>query len=56
LSLFGPFLVPALFALVLITGPFRALLGPARRRQVEDVIVRANEFIAARRRSGTGLV
>ena len=43
-----------LVALVVLTGPFRSLLVPAQRRQVDEFIVRANEFIAERRRSGTG--
>lgn len=54
LSLFGPFLAFALVLLVILTGPFRSLLGPAQREQVNDFIVRANAFIDERRRSGTG--
>ena len=54
-ALVGPFLLLALLALVVFTGPFRSLLGPAQRDQVENFIVRANEFITERRRSGTGL-
>jgi hypothetical protein len=42
-------------ALVVLTGPFRSLLAPVQRQQVDEFIARANEFIAERRRSGTGL-
>ena len=54
-ALLGPFIFLALVALVVFTGPFRSMLGAPQRQQVEDFIVRANEFIAERRRSGTGL-
>ena len=51
----GPFIFLALIALLVFTGPFRSMLAPSQRQQVEDFIVRANEFIAERRGSGTGL-
>jgi len=54
-ALVGPFIFLALVALVVFTGPFRSMLAPPQRQQVEDFIVRVNEFIAERRRSGTGL-
>ena len=54
-ALVGPIVLLALVALVVLTGPFRSTLPPARRPQVDELIVRANEFIAERRRSGTGL-
>jgi hypothetical protein len=54
-ALFGPFVFLVLVALVVLTGPFRSLLAPVQRKQVDEFIARANEFIAERRRSGTGL-
>jgi hypothetical protein len=54
-ALFGPFVLLALVALVVFTRPFRSTLSPSQRQQVEEFIVRANDFIAERRRSGTGL-
>ncbi len=53
-ALVGPFMLVALVALVVLTGPFRSLLVPAQRRQLDEFIARANESIAERRRSGTG--
>ena len=53
-SVFGLFLFAPLLLLVLLAGPFRSTLNPAQRRQVEEFIARANEFIEERRRSGTG--
>ncbi len=54
-ALFGPIMLVALVALVVLTGPFRSVLAPAQRERLEDFIVRANEFIEERRRSGSGL-
>lgn len=54
-ALLGPFLFLALLALVIFTGPFRSMLPRSQREQVDDLVVRANEFIAERRRSGGGL-
>ena len=54
-ALIGPFVFFALVALVVLTGPFRSLLAPVQRKQVDEFIARANEFIAERRRSSTGL-
>lgn len=51
----GPIVLVALVALVVLTGPFRSMLAPAQRKQVDELIVRANEFITERRRSGSGL-
>ena len=45
----------ALVALVALTGPFRSVLAPAQRKQLDEFIVRANAFIEERRRSGSGL-
>lgn len=54
-ALFGPIVFVALAVLLVLTGPFRSLLAPVQRKQVDEFIVRANEFIAERRRSGSGL-
>ena len=54
-ALLGPIVFVALVALVVLTGPFRSILTAPQRGQVDEFIVRANEFIAERRRSGTGL-
>lgn len=54
-TLLGPFLFVPLIALVVFTRPFRSMLSPSQRQQVDELIVRANETIAERRRSGTGL-
>ena len=54
-TLFGPIVLVALVALVALTGPFRSMLAPSQREQLDEFIVRANEFIEERRRSGSGL-
>ena len=54
-ALFGPIVLVALVALVVLTGPFRSLLAPSQQEQLDEFIVRANEFIEERRRSGSGL-
>ena len=53
-AIFGWFLVLPLIALILFTGPFRSLLGPDARRQLNDLIVRLNTLINERRNSGGG--
>jgi len=50
-SIFGPFLVLPLIALVLFTGPMRSMLGPDTRRQVNGFVVSINRFIDERRGS-----
>lgn len=54
-ALFGPIVLVALVVLVMLTGPFRSILAPSQREQLDEFIVRANEFIEERRRSGSGL-
>jgi hypothetical protein len=54
-ALFGPIVLVALVALVVLTGPFRSVLAPAQREQLDELIVRANATIEERRRSGSGL-
>ena len=54
-ALLGPIVFVVLVALVVLTGPFRSMLTPPQRKQVEEFIVRANAFIDERRRSGSGL-
>ena len=51
-SLFGWLIVLPLVALVLFTGPFRSLLQPAQRNQLNDLVANINSFIDERR--GTG--
>ena len=53
-SIFGPFLVLALIALVLFTGPFRSMLNRSQREQASEFIARANAWIDERRRAGGG--
>lgn len=47
----GPFLFVPLLVLVLLTGPFRQMLKPEQRKEIEALIVRANAFIAEQRNS-----
>mgnify|MGYP001825235809 FL=1 len=51
-SLFGWFIVLPLVALVLFTGPFRSLLQPAQREQLNDFVVRINALIDEQRKPG----
>ena len=50
----GPFLLLPLIAFVLLTGPFRQLLKPQQRREMNAFVVRANAYIKERRKTGTG--
>lgn len=52
-SIFGWLLMLPLLALVLFTGPFRSLLQPAQRNQLNDFIARVNALIDERRKPGT---
>ena len=54
-GLFGPLLLLPLIAFVFLTGPFRQLLKPQQRRDMNFFVARANAYIKERRRSGTGL-
>lgn len=51
LMVFGPFLVFLLFGFVLLTGPFRQMLKPKQRREMNAFVVRANEIIAKQQNS-----
>jgi hypothetical protein len=51
-SLFGWLIVLPLVALVLFTGPFRSLLQPAQRDQLNNFIVRVNALIDEQRKPG----
>ena len=42
----GPFLFLPLIAFVLFTGPFRKMLKPEQRKELDGFVVRANAFIA----------
>ena len=53
-SIFGPFLVLALIALVLFTGPFRSMLNRSQREQANEFIAKVNAWIDERRRAGGG--
>ncbi|MGI9248077.1 MAG: hypothetical protein ACR2QI_03630 [Woeseiaceae bacterium] len=45
----GPFLLVPLVAFVLLTGPFRQMLKPEQRKELDAFIVRANNFITKQR-------
>ena len=51
-SLFGWLIVVPLVALLLFTGPFRSLLQPAQRDQLNDFIVRINALIEEQSKPG----
>ena len=51
-SLFGWLIVVPLVALVLFTGPFRSLLQPAQRDQLNNFVVRINTLIEEQRKPG----
>ena len=48
-GLFGPFLFVPLVLFVLFTGPFRQMLKPEQRRDMNAFIVRANDYIDQQR-------
>ena len=50
--IFGWLLLVPLFALVPFTGPFRKLLNPGERDQLDAAVARINAFIDERRRPG----
>jgi hypothetical protein len=54
-GLFGPLLLLPLIAFVFLTGPFRQLLKPQQRRDMNFFVARANAYIKERRKAGTGL-
>ena len=47
--IFGPFLLIALFALVLFTGPFRATLKRQQQEKMDEFVRRVNAYIQERR-------
>ena len=51
-SLFGWLIIVPLVALVLFTGPFRSLLRPVQRDQLNDFVVRINALIEEQRKPG----
>lgn len=46
----GPFLFIPLVAFVLFTGPFRQILKPQQRREMNAFIARANDYVEQQRR------
>jgi hypothetical protein len=50
---FGTFLFLPLIAFVLLTGPFRQILNPKQRRDVNVFVTKANAYIEERRKSIT---
>lgn len=53
-DIFGPFIFFPLLVLVLLTGPFRQILKPEQRKEMNEFIVRVNAYIEEQRRSGGG--
>ena len=53
-GLFGPFIFVPLLAFVLLTGPFRQMLKPEQRSEMNTFIAKANAFIEERRQQGGG--
>ncbi len=47
-GLFGPLLFVPLILLVLFTGPFRGMLKPEQRLQIDDLVARINSAIEER--------
>ena len=48
-GLFGPFLLLPLVIFVLFTGPFRQMLKPEQRRNMNVFVAKANDYIQQRR-------
>ena len=48
-GLFGPFLFIPLLLFVLLSGPFRQMLKPKQRREMNAFVVKANDYIEQRR-------
>ena len=53
-GLFGWFIFLPLVAFVLLTGPFRQMLKPEQRREVNTFVAKANAFIEEQRQKGGG--
>ena len=52
-GIFGPLLFFPLVAIVLLTGPFRQVLNPKQRQDVNVFVTKANAYIEERRKSIT---
>lgn len=50
-GIFGYFILLPLLAVVLFTGPFRGLMQPRQREEMNQLIIKANAFIDERLRS-----
>lgn len=50
-GIFGFFILLPFLAILLLTGPFRGLLQPRQREQMNRLIIRANAMIDERLRS-----
>ena len=53
-GIFGWFIFLPLVAFVLLTGPFRQMLKPEQRREMNTFVAKANAFIEEQRRKGGG--
>ena len=53
-GLFGWFLFFPLLAFVLLTGPFRQMLKPEQRKEMNTFVAKANAFIEEQRQKGGG--
>ena len=53
-GIFGWFIFVPLVAFVLLTGPFRQMLKPEQRREMNTFVAKANAFIEEQRRKGGG--
>lgn len=51
-GILGPFIFLPLLALVLFTGPFRQMLKPEQRREMNTFVAKANAFIEEQRQKG----
>src|SRR5210317_1601348 len=53
-GIFGWFIFLPLVAFVLLTGPFRQMLKPEQRREMNTFVAKANAFIEEQRQKGGG--
>jgi len=54
-GVFGVFVLGPLIVFVIMTGPFRHVMKPAQRREMNKFVIRANAWIDKRIESGSGL-
>jgi hypothetical protein len=54
-GVFGVFVLGPLIVFVIMTGPFRHVMKPAQRREMNKFVIRANAWIDERIESGRGL-